>query len=53
VDDLIACDADVDLLVVGAKSFRRRIRVTAAEFVPNATKPGWRIARTSLGIKPK
>ncbi len=51
VEDLAPCDADVDLLVAGSKSFRKRMHVTAAQFVADATRPGWRVAKVSIGVK--
>jgi hypothetical protein len=53
VEDLAACDVDVDLLVAGAKNFRKRMHVTASQFVADGTRPGWRVARVSIGQKPQ
>lgn len=53
VEDLVACDTDVDLLVAGAKSWRKRVHVAAAELVADGTRPGWRVARVSIGVPPK
>ena len=48
VDDLAACDVDVDLLIAGPKLFRKRLHVLASQFQPDPAKPGgWRTARIS------
>jgi hypothetical protein len=42
----LACDAPVDVLVAGPTTFRKRLRVVPADFVPGDTK-GVRTARVS------
>lgn len=48
VDDLAACDTDVDVLAAGPKTYRKRVHVAAAQFQPDAARPGWRVAKVAL-----
>ena len=52
VDDLAACDSDVDILVAGPRALRKRIHLPAAAFVADATKgTNVRSARVSVGAR--
>ena len=48
IEDIVACDADVDVLVAGPTTFRKRLHVLASSFVNDATKAGVRTARVSV-----
>lgn len=52
IEDLVACDADAEVLIAGPGTYRKRIHVDAKTFVPDATgKPGVRVARVSAAGK--
>ena len=52
IEDLVACDADVEVLIAGPGTYRKRLHVDAKAFTPDATgKPGVRVARVSAGGK--
>ncbi|HSQ63055.1 MAG TPA: hypothetical protein VLM85_07555 [Polyangiaceae bacterium] len=48
IEDIVACDTDVDVLVAGPTTFRKRLHVPASSFINDATKAGVRTARVSV-----
>ena len=51
LDDIVPCDVDVDILVAGPGTLRRRIHLTAAQFIVDPAKPPvWRTARVSASV---
>jgi len=48
IEDIVSCDTDIDVLVAGPTTFRKRMHVMASSFVNDATKAGVRTAKISV-----
>jgi len=49
MDDIVPCDTDVDVLVAGPTTYRKRLHVPASSFVADPSgKPGQRVAHLAV-----
>ncbi len=49
IDDIVACDTDVDVLVAGPTTYRKRLHVPASSFVADSSgKAGVRVAHLAV-----
>jgi hypothetical protein len=49
IDDIVACDTDIDVLVAGPTTYRKRLHVPASSFVPDPSgKRGVRVAHLAV-----
>jgi len=49
IEDIVSCDSDVDVLVAGPTTYRKRLHVPASSFVADSSgKPGVRVAHLAV-----